>query len=145
VTVNQMLSRLQSLNVGSLASSSLSAHTEDMADAQREQLMQGRDSLDMTLRQYRSPTYAQMKNAMNSRPGLGNPDLFLTGATHRSISFEVAGQSIKTNVNDIHGLEEKYSTGMSNPFLLSPKTKKELKDEHLQSTFIQQTKEILFQ
>jgi hypothetical protein len=140
-----MLSRLQSLNVGSLASSSISAHTEDMADAQREQLMQGRDSLDMALRQYRSPAYAQMKNAMNSRPGLGNPDLKDTGATHASISFEVAGQSVRTNVNDVHGLEEKYKKADANPFLLSKKTKQQLKDEHLQSTFIQQTKEILFQ
>jgi len=140
-----MLSRLQSLNVASLASSSLSAHTEDMADAQREQLMDGFDSSGETMEMYKSVLYAEYKHDKNKRPGIFNPDLKDTGATHASISFEVAGQSVRTNVNDVHGLEEKYKKADANPFLLSKKTKQQLKEEHLQSTFIQQTKEILFQ
>jgi len=139
-TLNQ---KLQSLNVLTIASETLSEHTGEMADELRSQLYAGRDNLDQSLRQYRSSEYAQMKHGMNPLPGLGNPDLYLTGATHRSIRMAVNGQMVVTLVTDIHDLEKRYSHGSINPFLLGSISKKKLKQTYLQKSSITKVKQHL--
>ncbi len=143
MTVNEKLRRLQQVNVLTLASQALKVHESDMADLTREQLMEGRDSSDMALSRYRSASYAQFKHEMNPAPGIFNPDLYLTGATHRSIKVSVTTDTIKVNLSDVHGLEEKYSTGKSNPFLMGKMTKTKLKQLYLQSTFVNIVKSVI--
>jgi hypothetical protein len=141
--LNEMLSKLQSLNIAEVSVATLNQESLKLADELREQLLEGRDNLDGALRKYRNAAYAQMKNAMNSRAGLGNPDLKLTGATHRSITIVANGNNLQTKLNDIHGLEDKYSEGMINPFILSPKSKAKAKKDYLQKAFIYNIKQRL--
>lgn len=141
--LSEMHQRLLNLNILEISVATLNQESLKLADELREQLLDGRDNLDGALRKYRSSEYAQMKNAMNSRAGLGNPDLKLTGATHRSITIEANGNNLTTKLNDIHGLEDKYSTGMINPFILSPKSKTKAKKDYLQKAFITNIKEKL--
>ena len=140
MTVTEKLRRLQQVNVRLLASQALKLNEDVIADLTREQLIEGRDSLDMALRRYASLEYAKLKQSMNPKPGLGNPDLYLTGATHRSIKIVVTADTIKVNLNDVHGLEEKYKTGMSNPFLLGKMSKTKLVQNYLQRSWIETVK-----
>lgn len=87
-----------------------SEHETELADLNREQLMEGKDSEGNTLRKYRRPRYARVKNEMNPVPGYGNPDLKLTGAFHRSIFADVEGKSILFDAKDskVSDLAAKY-------------------------------------
>ena len=131
-------------NLIQTASEAANEHTQEMADLNREQLIQGKDSSGTSMRRYASPAYADLKNTMNPSAGLFNPDLKLTGATHASIRFQVINGTIKNLVNDQYGLEEKYSTPNSNPFLLTKESKVEL-NTTLRKTFIEKCKKILSQ
>lgn len=72
-----------------------------IADYNREQLFkQGEDSDGRKLRKYRRPRYARVKHEMNPLPGLGNPDLFVTGDFHRSIFTDVRGPRIIFDAKD---------------------------------------------
>ena len=137
--------KLESLlsNLQQVASQSISEHTDVMADMNRDQLMEGVDSSGTAMQKYKSTAYAEFKNDMNSRAGIFNPDLKLTGATHSSIVFQVQGDKIVNKVNDSYGLEEKYKTPNSNPFLLTQQSKKELIRTLLQKTFVIKCKQQL--
>ena len=146
MTVTRQYNNLLKLkaNLIQTASEAANEHTQEMADLNREQLMQGKDSSGMAMEHYKSPFYAEYKYEKNPLPGKFNPDLKDTGATHASIRFQVINGTIKNLVNDQYGLEEKYSTPNSNPFLLTKESKVEL-NVSLRKTFIDKCKKILSQ
>ena len=75
-----------------------------------EQLESGFDSKKKRLRKYRSPQYAQLKNQQNALPGLGNPDLILTGAFTGSFNLNVAAENYTIFATDYkaNDLTKKY-------------------------------------
>lgn len=61
---------------------------------------------------YKRQTYAEMKESMNPKPGLGNPDLFLTGEFYNSLQFNINKSQMTFTVNSKDDkatkLEKKY-------------------------------------
>lgn len=107
----------------------------DISAAQREQLTFGETSEGGTLRKYRNPAYARKKNSMNPLPGLGNPDLKLTGSFHRGIVTKIESGKvvIKSTDEKAQGLEAAY--GKDKIFGLHPETKSQLINEKLRPVF----------
>lgn len=94
------------------------------------------------LKPYRSKAYAEKKNAMNSLPGLGNPDLFLTGSFFRGMEVDVTGESFSIDSRDgkAANLEKKYSAQI---FGLTPQSQEKYNQfifyPRFQKYFTQQT------
>jgi hypothetical protein len=63
-------------------------------------MMKGLDSRGKKIRRYRNRHYAAKKHQMNAAPGLGTPDLRLTGAFQRSLSLHAGGSSAEVIGND---------------------------------------------
>lgn len=82
----------------------------ELADFNRDQLNEGFDSQGNRLKKYRNKSYAIKKNSINPLPGLGNPDLRLTGSFHKSIFIEVVSDRIKFFASDKKAkmLEQRY-------------------------------------
>lgn len=105
---------LQRLNVADAAADAINRHRDEAAAALRKQLYEGKDATGGRLRRYRSRLYAEMKNQMNPAPGFGNPDLYLTGAFHRSIRATVTGEGVTFDATDTKAadLVDKYSSAI---------------------------------
>jgi len=133
--LNQIIQKLQNLNVEAIAIQALEMNTEQMENLNREQLLMGLNSGDEQLNPtYASMSYASMKQQMNSTPGLGNPDLKLTGAFHNSIKYQVMGNSVVSSADDPNGLESKYTDSFGTPLMLGSMAKHELKELHLKKS-----------
>lgn len=138
-TIADLIDNLTRINLEKLAKDSLKENTDFMADLNREQLEEGLKKDDTKMQKYSWLSYARQKNEMNPKPGLGNPDLKLTGEFHKSIKYSV-GDNINIMANDKHGLEQKYGTEI---FGLGKNKKKKLIDEKLQRTAVRKLKEQL--
>jgi len=106
-----MKRRLQRLNLEQVTEEAIQETAEDYLELNREQLYQGKTSMGQELLPtYRSEVYAQMKNDMNPAPGLGIPDLKLTGAFYQGLSLEIQAGQIQeeSDVEYAGKLFEKY-------------------------------------
>lgn len=131
----KLIENFKKLDVGKVSSEAMDAKKEFVADAQREQLKQGISSVGGTLRKYRSAAYARKKNQMNPLPGLGNPDLKLTGAFYRGITASVNSGKIilKSTDEKSQSLEAKYGEDLI--FGIYPEEKALFIAEHLKPEF----------
>lgn len=91
-----------------------------------EQLQDGVNSLGTTLRpydpklkyygreypEYRGDYYERFKNSLNPKPGLGNPDLFVTGGFYKGIGVVVTRDTytVESNSDNAPQLELKYGS-----------------------------------
>ena len=107
-TALDVLENFSKLNIDKEVKVSIGKTVESLKLLNIEQLKAGQTSKGSKFQKYRSRDYAEMKNQMNSEPGLGNPDLILTGAFVSSIQVDVGGDSLEITANDVHGLFEKY-------------------------------------
>ena len=87
--------------------------TDDrIVELNRDQLELGFNKKKQRLTLYASLRYALRKNAMNSKAGLWNPDLKLSGKFHEKINAKADETIIKIESSDsksIH-LEKKYGS-----------------------------------
>ncbi len=100
-TTIDLIRNSQALNVESEAVTSIQRTEKDMAELNREQLAAGFDAQGDRLMPYRSRDYAEFKHQMNPEPGLGNPDLILTGAFVHSLRVRGQGKNIIFHASDI--------------------------------------------
>lgn len=84
-TARALYRRAQKVDIDSAIQDAFLQNKEYFEEQNRKQLTAGFDKQGARLRRYRSPKYARVKNAVNPLPGLGNPDLKVTGAFHRGI------------------------------------------------------------
>lgn len=138
-TVNQLRSRLTALNVKDVSYHSVEETREVIAEIQKEQMFQGLNAQGKKIGRYRSNKYARAKNEMNPLPGLGIPDLKLTGAFYRGFETKVTPESFNTISTDEKNAEltEKYD-----PFGLNKESKSEYAGK-LRPVFIKNVKEKL--
>lgn len=74
-SINQVAKEMETM-----ADQAVKENEHVIIDMNTENLMKGKDANDEKITpQYYSDEYAEMKQGMNPRPGLGTPDLFLTG------------------------------------------------------------------
>ena len=136
MTIPELQRRWKTIDIRKAAASIISDNKQQIADLNREQLMDGFNKEGKKLKKYQSNSYAARKNRMNSAPGLGNPDLYLTGRFHEAmnvkinskVSYEIFSADSKTSDltkkygKDIFGLTEesrdKASTEIINPGLI---------------------------
>lgn len=103
---------------------------------QRAQMMEGKNMEGDKIGRYRNPAYARLKNAMNPVPGLGFPDLKLTGEFHREIYTEIRGDKViidSTN-EKTEALAKRFGEAI---FGLNQDRKSELVKTELQPVFME--------
>ena len=130
-TIKQLKEKLNRIDPLKLAEAVLKRHEADLADLNREQLLDGNlNTGDGIIPTYAWEWFANEKHSMNSRPGYGTPDLYLTGAFHRSITAKVSGDTIIFDASDDKkaDLEGQYSNDI---FGLTPQSKEDLIREWL--------------
>lgn len=110
MTLLETINVLQSINMATIVSDSIEETTDDFIAENKKQLLAGYDSNGDRLLKYQSNKYARVKNEYNPLPGLGNPDLNLTGAFQARIEATLSGTTITELSTDSKGpeLEQKY-------------------------------------
>jgi len=122
MTVYELQQRLKNYNLSREVAEAVNLARVKLADLNRAQLMQGRNSINLKIQpKYRSTSYAKWKNKRNSKPGYGVPDLFDKGNFQRLIDVKVKGKTYELFSSDIKApmLVEKY------PFALGLTAKNE--------------------
>lgn len=138
-TVNDMIARMKSLKIKDVGYQAVTETKEKITDIQREQMFKGLDADGNKIRRYRNNKYAIAKNAMNPLPGLGVPDLKLTGAFYRGFITDVTPEIFSTRSTDIKNDE---LTAKYNPFGLNVESKTDYSDK-LRPVFVKNVKEKL--
>lgn len=107
-TIKQLLDRWQNLRVQPLISNAIERTQANFIELQKAQLYAGKTVTGAAIGEkhpYRSHEYAIFKHEMNPAPGIGNPDLFLTGSTYDGLDTEVGDEAITVFSNDEKGPE----------------------------------------
>lgn len=107
-----MLNSLQSIDINNIVEESIEETTDDLISENKKQLLAGFDSQGNRLQRYQSNKYARVKNEYNPLPGLGNPDLNLTGSFFSGFEANVSGNTITELSTDSKSpeLEQKYGS-----------------------------------
>lgn len=105
-TIADMNRKIQSLHLTALAEKVIAAHTDEMEELQKRQLMQGKDNTGalLTPRHSQNPffktpqaaqAYARWKQRITPETPFDVPNLFITGEVyHKGISFKVATERV---------------------------------------------------
>lgn len=89
-TIAEVVANVNKLDLTKEAMRSVVTHKEDIADLNRDQLLDGLTFEGKKIApEYRSPSYARQKNRRNPMPGYGIPDLYKTGRFHEGIKVDV--------------------------------------------------------
>lgn len=111
LTIPALTKRFRKLNTDKIITDSLKETVSDFEDIQRKQLMAGKTRTGSHIKpSYRNKKYAEAKSSMNPLPGLGVPDLRLTGAFYEGIDVEAGKEVFDIISKDEKGpeLENKY-------------------------------------
>lgn len=109
-TIANFLQAVNDQDLPFLAVNSMADTAPEYIKEQKDQLYSGFDSKGQRLLSYRSSIYAKKKNEMNSIPGLGNPDLKLTGAFYNSMRADIDNDGLMVYATDdkTSMLDKKY-------------------------------------
>jgi hypothetical protein len=112
-TIINLLRNFENLDTDAITEAAVNQTKGELQDKNKAQLMAGFDKTGAKIgdkKPYASSYYAFYKANLNPLPGLGNPDLHLTGDWQDEMSIEVSGESIIQNsANDKDAeLIEKY-------------------------------------
>jgi hypothetical protein len=109
-TIGKIATKFRALNTDEVVTAAFRTSTDGFTEEQKKQLYAGFDKEGKRLQKYRNNKYARVKNEMNPGPGLGNPDLYVTGAYFGGIKTNVQGLSLHIESSDAKGpeLETKY-------------------------------------
>ena len=143
LTISSLSEKFNTINTDKIIDESLNETKDEFKAINKQQLKSGKTRTGEEIKSttnpntgrknyYKSKKYALAKNQMNALPGLGNPDLYLTGAFYEGIDVEVGKDVFDIISKDEKGpeLENKYSDifGLGNNF------KKKYLDEDLGPT-----------
>lgn len=109
--LNSLIDKFKSLDTDKIIMDSFNDTHKSFEDRQRDQLSKGYTNDGKKISpKYRSRKYAHAKNEMNPIPGLGTPDLRLTGAFYAGIDMDTGKNSLDIISKDEKGpeLEHKY-------------------------------------
>lgn len=120
MTIAEAYKRFKSINLRQQVPILIEQDSDTVIDLNQEQLYERSvDKNGAPLRLYGSVGYSLDKNKMNSKPGFGRPDLYLTGAFYRGFKIKatrniltITSSDSKTSAltkkygRDIFGLDE---------------------------------------
>ena len=111
-----------------------------LADRQRDQMLEGKNKKGARIGRYRSGAYARMKEVMNPLPGFGVPDLRLTGEFFKQIYVDIRDNTVIVDSTDekTQSLVNKYGEEI---FGLSKNTKSEFIKKDLRPVFMKKISE----
>lgn len=106
-----LLERLERFDPDRALDEALEENLDGYLALQKQQLRDGINRFGTTIKPtYASPYYGRMKNRLNSAPGLGNPDLILTGDRNEAMKVTLDRDAFKldSDVEYNKFLEEHY-------------------------------------
>lgn len=89
-TIMDLLDAVERFDPKSSLLDSIIENENSAVEMNRDQLLNGRDSLGEKLKEYVDDQYAELKQRMNPLPGYGTPDLKLTGDFHRGFYLDIS-------------------------------------------------------
>jgi hypothetical protein len=88
-TLKEMSRRMKGLNLFKIYQEIIKEETETILNLNRDQLLKGKTSKGQKIKpKYKNKAYAKKKKGLNTKPGLGTPDLKLSGAFHASFTLK---------------------------------------------------------
>jgi hypothetical protein len=111
MTIVSLSEKFNQIDTDKIIQESLVETTPQFETSQKDQLYHGKTKTGAPIRpRYRNPKYAAGKAAINPLPGLGVPDLKLTGDFYSGIDVEVGNDVFDIISEDEKGpaLENKY-------------------------------------
>ena len=141
-TPGEILEELEQLDIDALVRESVEEVSTEYIKKNLDQLYEGLNSEGQKiLPRYRSNKYARVKNEMNSAPGLGTPDLFLTGAFYAGSKARLEGDDIveESSVEYSKDLENRYDPNQI--WGLDEENHDEFVNEDLQTLIIEKISE----
>lgn len=131
-----LLEDLEFLNLDNIAIGIMEANDDVMVELNKDQLHQGLNSeggLIGDYKAYRNAVYAFEKYRMNPEPGLGNPDLNLSGDHYAAMYAKVRGNDYEQGSTDEKSrkLERKYSEGKAGIYGLNEESREILTEKYL--------------
>lgn len=111
-TIGDIKRRFKALDINDQAQQAIDDTREPLIEKQKGQLLQGLNAKGNKIGKYRNNKYARVKNQMNPLPGLGTPDLKLTGAFHKGLFVDVRTDTyvIESGDEKNDDLQDKYGT-----------------------------------
>lgn len=125
LTIQSLQRKFQDLRTDEVIDQALTKTVATFEKSQKEQLKAGKTKTGDKIvnkegKGYRSKSYALRKHAINPLPGLGTPDLKLTGEFYRQIDVEAGANVFDIISKDEKGpmLENKYPGifGLGGPY-----------------------------
>lgn len=93
-TIDDLLEKWERYDVLSTVRQSIINTKEDLLEVQRLQMLEGKNSDGEEIGEYKSEKYALKKYEINPVPGLGVPDLRLTGEWQGELDVEVGSDTV---------------------------------------------------
>ncbi len=88
----QLFEHLQNFDPVAAAAQYVDAQPQALLDALQQQLRTtGEDAQGHKLKPYKDKKYAAMKHGMNPKPGMGVPDLYLSGRLYKNMQVQDKG------------------------------------------------------
>ena len=99
--LSEFANRLSKLNVEGLKVRAVENKAALIEDLQRKQFRQGQDAQGVSLKPYRSDSYARYKGSLSTYYApMGTPDLYLSGDFARGIKMKLTGNEYFLDSSD---------------------------------------------
>lgn len=142
-TPGEMWTALEELNLKEVVLEAIEDHKEDYVKLNLDQLYQGLNPEGEKITpEYVEGPYRRKKARMNSAPGEGTPDFFLSGEMYEETHADVDGEDIeiKSDVNYAQYNEQRW--GNAEIWGLSPDNHEEFVQETLQPLIVEKVSEL---
>lgn len=141
-TVSNLIKKFRSLNIEQVAQDSMESALPQLVDRQKDQMLSGLNKKGKIIGKYKSAAYANLKHSMNPIPGLGVPDLLLSGDFYRKIYGDVRGNTLILDSTDEKAgfLAKRFGEEI---FGLNKDSKKEFIKEDLKPAFMTEIKKVV--
>lgn len=141
VTVGDMLKRFRKLNTTKLAEQTIRQTKEGYVQMNKDQLYTGEGADNNKIPAYRSKAYANLKAQLNTLPGLGIPDYYLTGKMYSKMQLKITANSVKV-ISTVDYYNDLIARG-GDPFGLNDDSKQQYYKLYFRPIFMQKLADTL--
>lgn len=95
-----MIRKLEAVDTVETVKLAIASTTQELEQAQKLQMLQGKDSTGGQIGRYKNQDYAEMKFGLNPLAGKGNMDFRLTGDFYKRISTTLGSNAVSISSSD---------------------------------------------